>query len=1198
LHSLKEKNCLGSRCLTTNRRSFVSLFLVVALFVSTISLQMAGSSTLAIDQIYTSGVVIVPGTQSENLFLFAQSNTWIENGARRSRGYVEYQVPMSGNFPTIIEIDAAGPYQIDISTGERDYETLYSSGQMDGSLSGRMKRQIKLEVEIAPPVRIRIGRREQAPDPFTLWRLAVRRQLDLYPGSAAENGYLFDAGSSSLPSGGGRLIPGNTAVSYNLDINSSMIATAIIDATGEFSLSKGSDPIDLIQINSLYYAQFEVSEENSIFTINSITDVKLTRMTFFVGAQCIDPYSDLSPCYLNAPTNESGIMLSGEPISLDLKGDTRYFWCFCTQPSELKIFGHTPTIWQNMVFVKPEHGIEALSLTGSGAIIAYGFDDDSDDDGVPDYPELAFGSDPILSRSDNDDVGDLEDKCPLDSDSDGLNDHIEEFLQVSPSYPDSNSDGYPDGVGQNGFKLTNMCARVTNKPWPGAMYQDITDTSLVSDCRKFGTTSIVIPFHDILINRNPEAALYSALGSIGDSDGFLLDTCAISEDDFKNPVLIDEYQIWGKRLWTDIETDDTLAYSLNGFAQDRILELLTIAREFANSNEIHFALSVPSPSLHELWFSPYDYLKIADRIIVTAPSIPSDGISYRAGIFDSNIIGKPFFVKSENEINTRAYTSAVYDKGMYLGSAVDTERPLYLHNNGSSYKEPIFAQIVDQSTIWSKKLDKVNIHQNWQSTFATKEIDCSTTLPYELDDQISIALLDCSTTFLSPDTISNVADWIKAGGSLFVYDGVTRFSDVTWWGDRKTLGEVICELLNIKKVEADKLMAAGEGQVYITKTDPIFSMFTFTSLAGITLPKTPCSYCGFESPSIEADFAELVYKVTGEYPKKEYPITIKPDFSQAPYLAAATCAVPWIGTWGKNLKILAQAPKGMCSTFAIALDDKPLSVTSNASIDWKYDSGILFISFVASGGGDGFVVSLDEALDLASISLSIMPAEPETESIIKILATIYNSSNIPSGEYSVTFHWDELNRESQFKRISLDGLSGKSYEYLNFPAPLSLKPGKHKIFIALHCEDELNDTNNVLSFEFNVKEKTVYKTISMSIGSGNAFVDGVMVSLDSPPVITNGRTMVPFRFLAESLGAAVEWDGTDRMVTFKKDDTVIYLWIGRDYAIVGSDLVNLDSPPIIINGRTMVPLRFISETLGAEVEWNGATRTVTVRQKL
>ncbi len=97
-------------------------------------------------------------------------------------------------------------------------------------------------------------------------------------------------------------------------------------------------------------------------------------------------------------------------------------------------------------------------------------------------------------------------------------------------------------------------------------------------------------------------------------------------------------------------------------------------------------------------------------------------------------------------------------------------------------------------------------------------------------------------------------------------------------------------------------------------------------------------------------------------------------------------------------------------------------------------------------------------------------------------------------------------------------------------------------------------------------------------------VNGSQVSFDQPPIILNGRTMVPFRAIAEVLGATVEWDSASNKVTISGSKKV-ELIIGSTRAMVDGNEVTLDNPAAVVGGRTMVPLRFIGEALGAEVSY-------------
>ena len=108
-------------------------------------------------------------------------------------------------------------------------------------------------------------------------------------------------------------------------------------------------------------------------------------------------------------------------------------------------------------------------------------------------------------------------------------------------------------------------------------------------------------------------------------------------------------------------------------------------------------------------------------------------------------------------------------------------------------------------------------------------------------------------------------------------------------------------------------------------------------------------------------------------------------------------------------------------------------------------------------------------------------------------------------------------------------------------------------------------------------------------------VDGKAISFpDMKPYINqDNRTMVPIRFIAEELGAAVDWNQADKRVTIEKDKK-IQLVIGENKAAVDGKIVTFDTQAILQESRTMVPLRFISETLGVTVDWEAATRTVTI----
>jgi len=170
-----------------------------------------------------------------------------------------------------------------------------------------------------------------------------------------------------------------------------------------------------------------------------------------------------------------------------------------------------------------------------------------------------------------------------------------------------------------------------------------------------------------------------------------------------------------------------------------------------------------------------------------------------------------------------------------------------------------------------------------------------------------------------------------------------------------------------------------------------------------------------------------------------------------------------------------------------------------------------------------------------------------------------------------------------------------------------LKPGEYSGNVYVKTNSDIDSWSTEISLIV-MQDKVL--SVVLQIGNKIAFIqDGVggskqQIRLDVPPTIVNGRTMVPLRFLAETFGAQIEWFAEEEEIQITYHDVFVQLWLhrknGRMFdAMVqkGNDLpttIVLDTPPAIIQGRTMVPLRFIAETFGAKVEWNDATQTIVL----
>ena len=163
---------------------------------------------------------------------------------------------------------------------------------------------------------------------------------------------------------------------------------------------------------------------------------------------------------------------------------------------------------------------------------------------------------------------------------------------------------------------------------------------------------------------------------------------------------------------------------------------------------------------------------------------------------------------------------------------------------------------------------------------------------------------------------------------------------------------------------------------------------------------------------------------------------------------------------------------------------------------------------------------------------------------------------------------------------------GQTYSYI-----VSLADGENQ-FIIKAVDFAGNETAETLLIK-----KVNEKKITLQIGSNLASVGSETIELEAPPVIEKGFTLVPLRFISEAFGASVDWNDALKVITINYRTLTIQLQVDSNVVLVGTEFKKLDVPPKIINGRTLVPIRFISETFGATVDWDGTTKTITITYK-
>ncbi|MCD7855438.1 MAG: hypothetical protein LUG66_07480 [Clostridiales bacterium] len=119
-------------------------------------------------------------------------------------------------------------------------------------------------------------------------------------------------------------------------------------------------------------------------------------------------------------------------------------------------------------------------------------------------------------------------------------------------------------------------------------------------------------------------------------------------------------------------------------------------------------------------------------------------------------------------------------------------------------------------------------------------------------------------------------------------------------------------------------------------------------------------------------------------------------------------------------------------------------------------------------------------------------------------------------------------------------------------------------------------------------------TVVMTVDSNAMTVNGEEQELEQAPVIIDGRTLVPVRAAVEAIGGEADWNSETREITITKGTDVINMTIDSNTAYLNGEEAILDTAPIIINSRTCMPIRFIAEGLGFEVSWNAEERQITI----
>lgn len=182
----------------------------------------------------------------------------------------------------------------------------------------------------------------------------------------------------------------------------------------------------------------------------------------------------------------------------------------------------------------------------------------------------------------------------------------------------------------------------------------------------------------------------------------------------------------------------------------------------------------------------------------------------------------------------------------------------------------------------------------------------------------------------------------------------------------------------------------------------------------------------------------------------------------------------------------------------------------------------------------------------------------------------------------------ELKVEAAVEKKRAAGQAGKAE--LDVLAYLQLKSDK-----VAEAEVTLRDRVKAAPADLEGYKKLGEVRAKLGLDKGiEAYVGGKEVNFDVRPMVKEGRTLVPVRALTEALGADVSWDATARAVTVKAGSREIRLTIDSKIAVVDGRTVTLEVPATVVSDRTVLPLRFVAEALGLQVQWEAETQTIVV----
>jgi len=348
---------------------------------------------------------------------------------------------------------------------------------------------------------------------------------------------------------------------------------------------------------------------------------------------------------------------------------------------------------------------------------------------------------------------------------------------------------------------------------------------------------------------------------------------------------------------------------------------------------------------------------------------------------------------------------------------------------------------------------------------------------------------------------------------------------------------------------------------------------------GTLLPGTHGTFVYYTS--LDADFENALKEIQDE----EQATDLEPPVIRLPDYAL------------DSLHPLAQTPQ-----FAVrgTSCDLLTSVTDNAGGSTKVaivDNGQPLVANPMQSGFQTYHLELQEGLN--SMEISAVDMAGNRASVKFILdadasgpVISLNALPISVSSASVTVG-GQVTDHSGVRSIVVNGQPVVPYADGTFSQPIPLALGVNTIRV-----EAVDNRGNVAQKDLIVSrssgstnQRSLY--VILTIGSTSMNVNGLPVKMDAAPFIRDGRTLLPIRALMETLGGSVQWNAATKTTTVTLSSRTVTLTIGSRAALVDGKPVTVDVAPMIVDGRTFLPLRAVAENIGLDLAWEPVSQTIS-----